>query len=179
MAGDITVNGVNPWRIAAWSGAGLILLMPLIAMQFTEEVRWTGPDFVFAGVLIGGVGLAFELAVRGTRNVAYRAAAVVALAAAFLTLWVNGAVGMIGSEDNPYNLLLLGVIALALVGSAAARFRAGGTARAMIVAAVAQAGFGVAGLAVDMRGGILSTAFAGLWLLSAALFGKVEKRTII
>jgi hypothetical protein len=169
-------RGVNLRRTAGWSIAALLMLAPLVAMQISREVNWTASDFVFAGVLIGGVGLVFELAVRATRNLAYRAGAGAALAAAFLTIWVNGAVGMIGSEDNPYNLLFLGVVALAFVGALAAWFRAGGMARAMAVAAVAQACLGLTGLAADLRGGILSTAFAGLWLLSAMLFRKAARQ---
>jgi len=158
------------WRIAGWGIAALVLLLPLVAMQFTDEVDWDETDFIFAGVLIGAVGGAYELTVRMSRSWAYRAGAAAALAAAFLIVWANGAVGMIGDEDNPYNLLFLGVIVLALAGAIAARFRAAGMALAMAAAAVAQAAVAVGGLSADPRGAVLSTAFAGLWLLAAALF---------
>ena len=85
-------------------------------------------------------------------------------------MWVNGAVGMIGSEYNGYNLLFLGVIVLALAGSIAARFRPAGLAFAMGVAAIAQAAIGLFGMSADLRGGILATGFAGIWMSSAALF---------
>jgi hypothetical protein len=147
-----------------------LILAPLIAMQFTREVNWTEGDFVFAALLIGIVGLGFEFTVRMTPSWAQRGGVAVALAASFLTIWVNGAVGMIGDEDNTYNLLFLGVIALALLGSVAARFRPGGMALAMAAAALAQALLGLVGMGADVRGGIISTTFAGLWLLSAALF---------
>jgi hypothetical protein len=178
MAGTIEQGGGrhgNPWRIAGWGLAASLLLVPAVAMRFTREVDWTAFDFMFAAILIGGVGIAFEAAVRMTANIAYRAGIAVALAAIFLLVWVNGAVGMIGSENNPYNLLFIGVIVLALAGAVAARFRAAGMARAMIVAAVAQAAVGAAGISADLRGGILSTAFAGLWLLSAALFRQAAR----
>jgi hypothetical protein len=139
-------------------------------MQFTSEVNWTVGDFLFAILMIGSVGLAFELVVRASSDIAYRAAAATALAGAFLTIWVNGAVGMIGSEDNSYNLLFLSVIVLALAGSILARFRASGMALATLVAAVAQAGIGLFGMTADLRGGILATGFAIIWLLSAGLF---------
>ena len=54
----------SPWRIIGWSLAGSVLLIPLVAMQFTKEVQWTVGDFMFAALLIGLVGTAFELAVR-------------------------------------------------------------------------------------------------------------------
>ena len=166
----------NRWRALGWGIAAGLILLPLIAMQFTSEVNWTVGDFLFAILLIGSVGLAFELVVRASRNAAYRAGAAAALAASFLTVWVNGAVGMIGSEENSYNLLFLGVILVALSGSALAGFRARGMALAMLAAAAAQAALGLFGMTADLRGGILSTVFAGIWLLSAALLGNAARQ---
>lgn len=136
-------HGLNPWRIAGWSFAALLLLLPLVAMHFTREVNWTASDFAFAAVMIGAVGIAFEVTARATRNIAYRGALAIALAAAFLLIWINSAVGIIGDEDNPLNLLYLGVIAIAFGGMAWARFRAKGAARAMTAAAIANAVVGV------------------------------------
>ena len=56
------------WRITAWTGAALTLLLPLVAMQFTNEVNWSDTDFIVAGALIGGTGLTVELAARATAN---------------------------------------------------------------------------------------------------------------
>jgi hypothetical protein len=162
-------NG-NRWRTLGWGLAAGLILLPLVAMQFTSEVNWTAGDFLFAILMIGSVGLAFELVVRASNNIACHAGAAVALAGAFLTVWVNGAVGMIGSEENSYNLFFLGVIVLALAGSVLARFRTSGMALAMLVAAIAQAAIGLFGMATDLRGGILATGFAVIWLLSAGLF---------
>ena len=39
------------WRLAAWSVAALLLLLPLVAMQFTDEVNWSLADFVVFGAL--------------------------------------------------------------------------------------------------------------------------------
>ena len=106
---------------------------------------------------------------------AYWAGVAAALAAAFLIFAANGAVGMIGSEDNPYNRFFGGVIVLALAGAAVARFRPAGMALAMLAAAVAHLLVSLFGLSSDLRGGILSAACAGLWLLSAALFRRAAK----
>lgn len=163
------------WRIAGWSLAASLLLLPAVAMQFTQEVNWTAGDFIFAALLIGFVGISYELTVRVTSNWAHRGAVIAALAATFLTIWANGAVGMIGSEDNPYNLLFLGVIGVALIGSIAARFRPVGMAAAMFAAAVAQLAVAAGGLSTDVRGAIFSAGFGGLWLLSAALFRKAAR----
>ena len=53
----------------------LVLLVPLVGMQVTDEVKWSLFDFVLAGVLLGRTGLLLELALRRPRNIAYRVAA--------------------------------------------------------------------------------------------------------
>ena len=163
-------RGWNPWRVVGWSIPVLLLMLPAVAMQFTSEVNWTVSDFIFAALMFASVGLAFELIVRTSDSLAYRFGAGLAVIGAFLTIWVNGAVGMIGSEDNPYNLLFGGVLLVALLGAVLARFRAGGMARAMAVAAIAQIALGAVGATIDPHGAVFSVGFAGLWLLSAALF---------
>lgn len=165
-------RGWSRWRIVGWSIPALLLLVPLVAMRFTDDVAWTASDFLFAGVLLASVGLAFELIVRRSGNRAYRLGAALALFAALLTVWVNAAVGMIGSEDNMFNLLFGGVLAIALVGALVARLEPAGMARAMVAAAVAQVAASAAGLSTDLRGAVLGAAFAGPWLLAALLFRK-------
>lgn len=163
----------NYWRIAAWSAAAFLLLLPLVAMQFTDEVNWTTADFVVFGAMLACAGGAFELAARMTRNTAYRAAVGVALAAAFLLVWANGAVGIIGSEDNPANLMFGGVLAVGLLGAAVARFRPQGMARALVVTALAQALVAVVAAVAGMGYIFVATAFFGaLWLGSAWLFRR-------
>ena len=168
-------SGGRRMRIVGWGAAAALLALPAVAMQFTGEVRWTPFDFAFAAALIGGAGLLLELAVRRSQSLAYRAASAFALVAAFLTVLANGAVGMIGSEDNSYNLLFLGVVALALAGTVAARFAPRPMALAMAAAAAAQLGVSLGGFASDPRGAVFSAAFAGLWILSAALFAKAGR----
>jgi hypothetical protein len=171
-------RGWSPWRVTGWSIPVLLLMLPAVAMQFTSEVDWSVADFIFAAVMFGSVGLAFELIVRTSDSLAYRFGAGLAVIGAFLTIWVNGAVGMIGSEDNPYNLLFGGVLLVALIGAVLARFRAAGMARAMAVTAIAQVAVGTAGLTADPRGAVFSIGFGGLWLLSAALFwNSAQERT--
>ena len=161
---------LNPWRLAGWGVAAALLLAPAVAMRFSAEVDWDETDFIVMGLLIGSVGLGIEFLVRRSPSLAYRLGAAVAMATVFLTIWVNLAVGMIGSEDNPHNLLFAGVILIALVGGVLARFRASGMALAMAAAAFAQTAAGAAGLAADPRGAVFSIAFALPWLLAATLF---------
>ena len=137
----------NSWRIAAWAGAVILLLLPLVAMQVSDEVNWGPFDFLVAGALLFGTGLALELAVRRSGSLTYRLGAGVALFAAFLLIWINLAVGIIGSEGEPANLLYVGVLVVGVAGAIVARFRADAMARAMLVTAGAQALVGVVALA--------------------------------
>jgi len=50
----------------------LLLLIPFVAMQFTEEVNWQAGDFVVAGVLLLGTGLLCELVLRNVTKTSYR-----------------------------------------------------------------------------------------------------------
>jgi hypothetical protein len=86
-----------------------ILLLPLVAMQFTDEVDWGVADFVFAGVLLGGSGLLLELAARKP-NIAYRAAAVAIGVAAIVLGNADDAPGLVLFGG----LLIVGTVALAL-----------------------------------------------------------------
>lgn len=159
-------------RLAFWSVAAALLLAPLIAMQFTREVNWGGEDFIFAGGLIGLSGIAFEATMRLTNSWVYRFAAGFAVAAVFLTVWANAAVGMIGDGANSYNLLFMAVAVLAIAGAIVAHFRASRMAPTMFMAAIAYLAIAAAGSSLDTLGAFYSAVFAGLWLISAALFRK-------
>lgn len=118
---------------------GLLLLIPFTAMQFTEEVAWTLSDFIFAGTLIFGTGLVYSLITRNTGELVYRVAVGFALFTGLFLIWVNGAVGIIGSENNEINQLYFGVIAVGIIGAHIARFRAKGMALTLSAMAIAQA----------------------------------------
>lgn len=69
-----------------------ILLVPLIAMQFTNEVNWTLSDFVIMGTLLSVTGILVDLAWRTLGK--YRALAIVGVLGLFLWLWAELAVGV-------------------------------------------------------------------------------------
>ena len=170
------------WRKAAWAAAALVLLVPLIATLATDEVDWSVADFVIAGALLFGVGIAMELATRTSNDTAYRWAVGLALAAAFLLVWVNGAVGVIGSEDDSVNLLFVGVLAVGFVGALLARFRPRGMARAMAATALAQASVAVGALVAGLTSPsgepveiVALWFFVALWAGSALLFHRAAQ----
>lgn len=70
---------------------------------------------------------------------AYRVAAGLALAAAFILVWLSLGVGIIGKDGDPANLMYFGVLAVGLVGAIIARFHPHGMARASFAMALAQA----------------------------------------
>lgn len=78
-------------RIVA--GTVLILLVPLIAMQFTNQVAWGLADFAFAGALLIGASLIFELA-KIKFNPKYHLAIAILFVVALLLVWVELAVGI-------------------------------------------------------------------------------------
>ena len=158
------------WRIALWGGAALLLLTPLVAMQFTSEVAWTGFDFLLFGVMLTILGGGIELAVRMSRHHAYHAAAGIALVAGFLLVWMNLAVGIIGNEENPLNLMYGGVLAVGLLGTLIARFRPAGMVRVMVAMAIAQLLVAVIAQAAGHFTWVLTAVFIGAWLASAWLF---------
>jgi hypothetical protein len=164
-----------------------LLLIPLVAMQFTQEVVWTLSDFVFAGVLLFGAGLTYVLIERKWNNTAYRVAVGVAVLAGFLLVWVNAAVGLVGSEDNFVNLLYGGVLAVALIGAIVARFQPLGMSNAMFAASLTYVVVTVIGLfiwtptgaaaepSVHMANVVGANAlFAALWAASGLLFRRAS-----
>jgi hypothetical protein len=179
MAGN-TENGSgrrgSRWRIAVWGTAALILLLPLLAMQFTEEVAWDLADFAIFGAMLFVACGTYELAARMTGNNAYRAAVGVALVAAFILVWMNLAVGIIGNEDDPANLMYGGVLAVGIIGAIIARFQPHGMARALVGTALAQALVAVIALIAGLGNTLILTGFfVALWLTSARLFRKAAR----
>lgn len=75
----------------------VLLLLPLLAMQFTDEVNWTLFDFVVAAVLLLGTGLSCELVLRKVNKVRLRIAICMTLLAMLIIIWAELAVGIFGS----------------------------------------------------------------------------------
>lgn len=164
-------------RLLVWGGAGLLLLLPWVAMRFTREVAWDGTDFAVFGAMLAVAGGACELVLRAAIGLLPRLAFGIAIATGFLTVWANLAVGMIGDEGNPANLLFAGVLGVGAVGALLARLRSHGMARAMLATAAAQVVatlLAVAWSGLDI-GVVPALCFALPWLVSAALFRKAAR----
>jgi hypothetical protein len=75
----------------------VLLLIPLIAMQFSPEVNWSPVDFAVAGVLLFGTGLSCELVLRKVKKTVHRIVICGAIILALLLIWMELAVGIFGT----------------------------------------------------------------------------------
>ena len=75
----------------------LLLLIPFIAMQFSNEVNWSVMDVVVAGVLLCGTGLAIEFVLRKVKTRKNRILICGIIILLLLLLWIELAVGLFGS----------------------------------------------------------------------------------
>jgi len=71
-----------------------ILLIPFVAMQFSDDVKWGASDFVFIGALLIGSGLLYEFVATKIRNPKHRAVIGIVLVATLLLVWAELAVGI-------------------------------------------------------------------------------------
>jgi hypothetical protein len=168
----------NTRRLIVWAVVVALILMIPVAMKFTNEVQWN--EAVAYSVILLAAGGAYELwQWLKTRTSAYRRAFGFGLAGAFLLGWVNGAVGIIGSDDNPVNLMYGAVFAVGLIGSLISRFKPRGMAHTLFVAAIVQMLVPVIALIVWPPQAtswgdafVLSAFFAMFFVVSALLFRR-------
>lgn len=76
----------------------ILLLVPLIAMQFTNEVNWSFFDFLVAGLLLLAAGLACEFVLQKVKKPVHRIAICAAILLALLLIWIELAVGIFGTS---------------------------------------------------------------------------------
>jgi len=74
-----------------------LLLIPLIAMQFTDEVNWTIIDFVIAGGLLFGAGIISEIVLRKINSLNHKVGLLSAILIIVILIWIELAVGIFGS----------------------------------------------------------------------------------
>lgn len=187
MASDVArAMAKMPWRRIGWGGAALLLAVPFVAMQVgAEGVNWTVTDFAMFGLMLLMVGVPLELAARANEDWYYRGAAALGLLGMFLTIWANLAVGIVGMEDDPINLLFHGALLVGVAGAVIARGRAKGMALAMFATAAALGiAFVIASAAPTSEAMVkhgaeaLGTAlFAALFLASAVLFRRAARKS--
>ena len=81
------MNTKNTRLICILLAVPVLLLIPFIAMRFTNEVNWTPLDFITMGFMLLMTGLAIEVALRVLRTKWSRVAAVAVVLFGFLMVW--------------------------------------------------------------------------------------------
>jgi hypothetical protein len=94
---NIVMITQNKRLIGILLAVALLLLVPLIAMQFTGEVNWTLSDFVVAGVLLLGTGIMCELVMRKVKEVEKRIVICGVILIVLFLIWAELAVGVFGT----------------------------------------------------------------------------------
>ncbi len=84
----------NKRVIIILSTAATLLLIPFVAMQFTNEVNWDIFDFLIMGVLLFGTALICELVMRKVKSTKSRIAICGAILFLFFLIWAELAVGI-------------------------------------------------------------------------------------
>lgn len=171
-------------RLVVWAIVAVLILIILLVRQLTGfgqvEVQWN--EAIAYSIILLAVGGVYEMwQWLKTHNNVYRIAFGVGLLGVFLLGWVSGAVGIIGSENQPVNLMYWAVPAVGLIGSLISRFKPRGMARALFAMAFvqisvpviaffvwpAQVSWGEAGVIGVF---IFNSIFAALFAVSATLF---------
>ena len=162
----------------------LLLLVPLAAMQFSDEVNWSVFDFVIAGVLLFITGLCYVVVTRFVTHILYRAAMGLTLGTTLFLIWANLAVGLIGAGPTLSNLMFMGVVAVVIIGVVRSRLSASGMERAMYFSALAVLLVGAMAMLINMNeypgssmieiAGVTGL-FASLYAIAGSLFRYVAR----
>lgn len=113
-----------------------VLMVPLVAMFFTNEVNWGIGDFIVMGGLLFGTGLSFVLLTRFATDFAYRLGVGLGLGTMLFMVWANLAVGLVGAGPNAGNLMYIGVLLVGIIGIVVSKLKAKGMERTMLVMVV-------------------------------------------
>lgn len=77
--------------------ATCILLTPLIAIYFTNEIDWKPSDFLMMGILLYSAGLCCEVVLRRFLERTYRLLISLGILLVFFLVWAELAVGVLGT----------------------------------------------------------------------------------
>jgi hypothetical protein len=75
----------------------ILLLVPYIAMQFSNEVNWSLTDFAVAAGLLFGTGLLCEFVIRKVTKTRLRIAICAGILVVLFLVWAELAVGIFGT----------------------------------------------------------------------------------
>lgn len=87
----------NKRRLVLISFAAVLLMIPAIAMQFSNEVHWTILDFGVAAILLFGLALLLDILLKKFKTTKKRLLSIAIILIIFILLWIELAVGLFGS----------------------------------------------------------------------------------
>lgn len=87
----------NKRIIGILGGIAALLMIPWIAMEFTDEVKWSSFDFLIMGILLLATGLGSEFVLRKARTPITRFVLITVIIVVFLLTWAELAVGIFGT----------------------------------------------------------------------------------
>ena len=179
-----TKNMIRWGRWVLVTAAVLAVPAPAMALQLgtpdpgseaAGAVDWGPMDFAIIGILVLSAGLLYEYASTRAGSSAQRIATGIAVAAGLGLIWVNLAVGMIGDEGNPANLMYVLVLAVALIGAAVSRFAPREASVWMFATAGAQVTVALIALVAGLGPTLLADAFfVAAWVASGLLFRQAS-----
>ena len=164
---------VSRLRSLLWGGAAFILMTLWAVMRLTGQGDWTAFDYVAASLLLGGVCIGLELAMRLSAAWTYRLAAIMTVVGGFLMVWANLAVGIIGNEGNPQNLIFYAVLLIGLAGALYTKFEPNGLKWTLRTMAAAQLTVFLIAAFLDWSLlPVFTVVYFSLWLIAGEMFGK-------
>ncbi|WP_315761339.1 hypothetical protein [Sphingomonas sp. Y38-1Y] len=89
-----TLAGPRHWRLMLWGAIAALYLLPVTAMLLNADAHWTAFDFAAAAVLLVGLGVAIELAVRFAPSTRARVVLGGSAVLCVALIWAEGAVGL-------------------------------------------------------------------------------------
>lgn len=112
--------------------ASSIIMIPLAASLISTEMDWSLFDFVLIWTLLFCAGALYKWITLTVIDHGYRAAVGLSILTGVFIIWSNLGVGIVGSEDEPFNLLYFALLGLGMIAAFWVRFKARGMAYVML-----------------------------------------------
>jgi hypothetical protein len=93
----IQIMKKNHVSLGIYGTASLLLILPLVAMQFTSKVDWKPLDFVLAGILLYGTALGIDTVQKRVKDKQKAVLYAGAILLVLFIIWAELAVGILGT----------------------------------------------------------------------------------
>ncbi|HLO91985.1 MAG TPA: hypothetical protein VK172_12550 [Lentimicrobium sp.] len=131
--------------------AAAILIIPLVIMLTTDEMNWSVIDYIIVWLLLFGAGVTFRLLTRKKSRLTYRIGIGLAVLTGLFMMWVNLAVGIVGSGPNAANLMYAGILVIGMIGAIVSKFKPNGLANTLFIVATLNSMLCIFAVLMDKR----------------------------